>query len=130
MAGKDEVVTFSEYTLSVNKFNTPERLINQEAIMTVICRLLLLTPGTMPDHPDMGVGLVSRWRYGDTKDLDKLRQEINNQILKYLPRFQGAQIELSMDPENPKVLMIAMRLNTSMFVFTLNENDTISIKQL
>jgi hypothetical protein len=130
MALKDEVVNFAEYTLSIDKFNRPQKLINEDAIMTVICRLLLLNPGTMPDHPDMGVGLVSRWRYSDTSELIDLEREIQRQMQKFLPQFQGAEVSLSTHSENNKMLVISMKLDDKMFVFKLNENNTLDMDEL
>ena len=54
---------FKEYHFDVNDFKEPRETTGRKAIGVLIVRLLLLEPGTDPNRPEMGVGLVSKYRY-------------------------------------------------------------------
>ena len=43
----------------------------------------------------MGLGLVSRFRYGYDDDLTKLQLEAESQISTYLPELTGTSVEIS-----------------------------------
>lgn len=81
-----------EYTFSVNEFGEPVVLKNSEAISQVLTHLLLLEPGTIQSHPEMGVGLVSKYRYAMENQIDNLRDDFRMQIEKYLPQYQGVTV--------------------------------------
>ena len=53
----------SEPLMSINKFNKPKVLQEPDSGVIRIVRLILLEPGTIQTHPDMGVGIVSKFRY-------------------------------------------------------------------
>lgn len=74
-----------ESVISINKFNKPEVLDKIETEYTLIVRLILLEPGIIQSHPQMGVGLVSKWRNCFEDQLSDLQLEIYNQMSKYLP---------------------------------------------
>lgn len=76
-----------EPVLSIDDFNNPKILKDVDAIATLLIRLILLEKGTISTHPDMGVGLVSRWRYCAEDQLPELQKEIYDQILVYLPEL-------------------------------------------
>ena len=48
----------------------PKVLDEKDATHTLIVRLILLEKGTYPTHPDMGVGIVSNYRFAFTEELD------------------------------------------------------------
>lgn len=79
------MASVKEYLLKTNKYNRPLELKDQDAIYTLIIRLLLLEPGTIPTHPKMGIGLRSRYRYNDVSSVTTLRVEIKEQMKTYLP---------------------------------------------
>lgn len=60
--------------------------------MSLLTRLLLLNPGTIQSHPDMGVGLVQRYRYSLQGAEIQLQADYRNQIDTYLPDFAGADV--------------------------------------
>lgn len=86
------LINTHEYTFSVDEFGEPIVLKNGEAIATVLARLLLLEPGTIQSHPEMGVGLVSKYRYSMEDNIKYLKEDFRNQIEKYLPQFQGVEV--------------------------------------
>ena len=56
-------MSITEFGFSVDEFQNPKNYKNAEAIATLLSRLLLLEPGTIQSHPDMGVGLYSKYHY-------------------------------------------------------------------
>lgn len=77
--------SIKEQVLSVDNFNKPKELLNEKAIATQIMRLILLEKGTLQTHPDMGVGIRSRYRYAESDKMISLKYDIKNQIEQYLP---------------------------------------------
>ena len=82
---------------SINNFCTPKMIDGVSAIGMQILRLILLEPGTYESHPDMGVGIVSRFRYSFEGNAGQLKNEIQKQISKYLPQVQAASVYVSDD---------------------------------
>lgn len=96
----------------------------------LLIRLLLLTPGTIQSHPNMGVGIVTKWRYCDTDKLGDLRLEISNQISTYLPTLRLSEVNLKMK-QHTKELIIEIRADGILYSYeTDNENNTIKLIQL
>ena len=54
-------------------------------------RLLLLEKGTDPVRPDMGVGIVSRYRYMFEEECPALENDIRQQIQTYLLPYSNIQ---------------------------------------
>lgn len=108
----------TEYLLSIDDFNKPKVLPEKDSTYILIVRLILTEPGLFQSRPDMGVGLISRYRYSDTVDLDKLKTDIRNQMQKYLPNFITNEINLS---ENNKILTIEITVNSVLYKITLDK---------
>ena len=72
-------------------------LVGQNAEIMLITRLILLEPGTIQTHPDMGVGLISKFRYSVDVDIDKLRSRIASQISTYLPMFTTVEVRVDLN---------------------------------
>lgn len=79
-----------EYDFVVDDFGNPIEYKNGKAIAKLLARLLVLEPGTFQSHPDMGVGLISKYRY--TMDAQALQADFRSQIAKYLPQFQAVEV--------------------------------------
>lgn len=86
-----------EPLMTLNKFQRPVELQGQDAEIMLIIRLILLEPGTIQTHPEMGVGLISLYRYTVDVDLDKLRSRIQNQISTYLPMFTTVEVRVDLN---------------------------------
>ena len=84
----------TEFCFSVDDLQDPKLYKDAEAAATLLTRLILLEPGTIQSHPDMGVGIISRFRYSVEGEAARLQTEIQNQIERYLPRFRGAIIRV------------------------------------
>ena len=75
----------TEPLLSVNRFSKPIVLSGTDAMIVRIIRLILMEPGTIQTHPDMGVGIVSRCRYSTALDQSELENASMSEVTKYLP---------------------------------------------
>ena len=106
-----------EYMLSYDTFNQPAVLEGSLAEAFLLARLILLEPGSNPNHPDMGVGIKSRFRYS-VNTLETLKQVIMEQKAVYLPDFENdLAVDLLLTPD--KVLNIEISSPTGeVYVFT------------
>ena len=62
----------------------------------------------------MGVGIVSRFRYGTDVNVSDLQTEIMRQINKYLPMFSRINISVSIDNDQKaiKIYLTSNEVNT------------------
>ena len=88
-----------EYTLSTDEFNKPRVLKSKDAIAQLLIHLILLEPGTYSNRPEMGVGLVSRYRYTNTNNIINLQNAIQNQIETYLPMYTAVNVDCNLDAD-------------------------------
>lgn len=89
--------------MSVDKLYRPVIVKNEDAMVLLITRLILIEPGTYQTHPNLGVGIVSRFRHGLDIDAKKLQSEIKTQIYKYLPMFTSVEVAVEIDNENKSI---------------------------
>ena len=104
----------SEPLMSINKFHKPKVLQEPDSGVIRIVRLILLEPGTIQTHPDMGVGIVSKFRYSIDVDIDSLNNRIKNQIETYLPMYTAVNVDCNLDVDK-KCINISVKsdqLNT------------------
>lgn len=101
-----------EFTFSVDDFENPKVLKDGEAIATLLTRLLLLEPGTIQSHPDMGVGINSRYKYAIEGEGSKLENDFKAQIKKYLPKFEDAIVKVN---EKDGCYFISVQIDSSMY---------------
>ena len=87
--------TVKEYFLGVDEFKHPKSYTQQDATYVLLIRLILLEKGTYPTRPDMGVGIVSRYRWANTDQMEQLKTDISDQITTYLPEFQDVDVAVS-----------------------------------
>lgn len=116
MASQSKKVTNDDYfvddtepLLSVDKYYEPMVTSGADYATLLITRLILMEPGLNQLDPNMGVGLVSKYRYATDVDMDKLNREIANQIGLYLPQFTltGVRCELgTVDNSTQKTINI------------------------
>lgn len=118
-----------EATLSVDHFNQPKVLINERAIGTQIMRLILMEKGTIQTHPDMGVGIRSRYRHAEVTKLSSLRQDIQNQIESYLPlSYESVEVNCRMVS---KIIVIDVIADDVLFRFTYDQaNDVFKLSEI
>lgn len=105
-------MSITEFCFSVDDFQDPKRYKNAEAIATLLVRLLILEPGTFQSHPEMGVGLYSRYAYSVEGRANELKNEFESQIEKYLPQFSGVHVEVV---EKNGVYYIGAEIDNTLF---------------
>lgn len=110
-----------EYLLSVDEFGNPKVVKDSKAIGQMLKHLLLLEPGTFQSHPDMGVGLVSKYRYSN--DVRGLRDDFRAQITKYLPQYQAVQVECKMLQDNVCYIGATIDGNIYGFFYDTDKNS-------
>lgn len=114
----------TEHVLSTDNFKQPKVLTGKEAIGTLLVRLILFEPGTDPCRPEMGVGLVSRYRYKTQDDLQELRNRISDQVATYLPNFRAVDVTLELKSDG--VLDISIEIDGTLYKYeTVVEKDRV-----
>ena len=108
-----------EYAFSVNEFGDPVVYTDAQAICMNLTHLLLLEPGTFQSHPDMGVGLISKYRYTIEDRIDELRDDFRTQIEKYLPQYQAINLKVVLQN---KIVLISIQINESVYGFFYDTN--------
>ena len=118
-----------EYSLSINSFNNPDELKRADAACLLIMRLILLTPGTIQTHPEMGVGLITKYRFMYDTELQNLKKVITDQINLYLPELNLTSVELTLNPKDLKELIIQIKIENTLYVLQ-TEGETLKLANL
>ena len=110
----DTLTPIKDYVLSLNNFNEPKVYEKAKALMMLLTRLILLEPGLFQSHPDMGVGLITRYRYkvDDGSLASELQARIKSQIDTYLPFLTGAQVQVSI---KDKAFAVSITIDSLIF---------------
>lgn len=103
--------------MSIDEFNTPKTISNLSLINLKMVRLMLMEPGTFPDQPDRGFGLVSRYRYMQFTDgnLIELQHDLKKHIETWMPYLEGVDVVLEV---KNKVLNIGISANEVFYEYT------------
>lgn len=122
--------TFDDHLFTTSVFKKPLVIKDKDAILTLVVRLILLEPGTLTNAPDAGVGLVSKYRYMGKDKLETLKENISDQIDRFLPYFKYVDVNLSIDDN--KILFIELNLDDTMFTLktTISKNNEVSLTEL
>ena len=114
------------HVLSLNNFNMPRVYRDTEAMYRNIVYLILLEKGKFLSHPDMGVGLRSRYRFNSQDGvLQTLKNDITDQINTYLPDLNVIGIDLAL---NDHVLTITINSTDGLYLITYDQkNDSVDI---
>ena len=118
-----------EYSLSINSFNNPDELKRADAACLLIMRLILLTPGTIQTYPEMGVGLITKYRFMYDTELQNLKKLITDQINLYLPELNLTSVELTLNPKDLKELIIQIKIENTLYVLQ-TEGETLKLANL
>lgn len=116
-------MNLNEYTLSVDKFKRPNIKTGNDAIYLLLIRLLLRIPGSSQTHPDMGVGLIERYRYMDMDKLNDLQTEVSNQIAKYLPSLNAVTVQV--EQISSLDIRISIKVDNTLYIFNTDFNNQI-----
>ena len=120
--------TYREYLLDVDNFSKPKILTDQQAIAALLTRLILLEPGTNPLFPTMGVGLVSKYRYMMQDKEQQLKDDIRNQIQRFLPQANCTNVNLVYNAD--KTIDIEITVDDTVFVYQSNKLIPITLQDL
>ena len=114
-----------EHVLSLNNFGMPKVFNDNDSAYVLIIRLILLEPGKFQSHPDMGVGIRSRYRFNNEDNfLMNLQNDIKKQIDKYLPELSATDVIVT---NNNKVLGII--INTAEGAYVVSYNTTTNVME-
>ena len=118
-----------ERLLSKNSFEMPTVLKDDQAAVVFIIRLITMDPGTDPLHPDMGVGLFSKYRYSFEDEVkSKLRAAITEQINTYIPQLSGVSVSIEARIAS---LFITIQFNSTIVTIVADsETKTIKLSDL
>lgn len=120
-----------EHVLKINSFNQPKILTGTEAIYTLIIRLFLMDKGTNKAHPDMGLGLLKRYRYYDADKLDDIVTDAYDQISRFIPLLTVTSISVSYSSTNNSLIITVTVDNDIYYVFSADfEEDTITLSDI
>lgn len=119
-----------EYLLSVNKFDTPTELHNQDAVAVIILRLILMEKGLIQSHPEMGVDIIRRYRYMYEEDvLRTLEEDIKTQISTYIPQLSSVDVNVDVH-EGELLLGIKTPVTQYIFMTQFDRNTLIDLSRL
>lgn len=95
------------HTLGLNDFGMPKVMKDSDAVYMQIIRLIMLEKGTFQSHPDMGVGIRTRYRHrNDENLLESLQHDIAQQIETYLPELTDVEVSCAIAKEQNLNIMI------------------------
>lgn len=83
----------------------------------------MMEKGTIQTHPDMGVGIRSRYRFADANKMVSLKNDIRSQIESYLP-ISYDSIEVNCRLVN-RVIVIEIIADETLFRFTYDQTANI-----
>lgn len=63
----------------------------------------------------MGIGLISRYRYGDETDIEQLKQDAKEQISTFLPGLES--VDVNIEIQNERNLYINITINGIVYRF-------------
>ena len=115
------------HVFSINDFNLPKVFKDQFGDALHIIYLILLDKGKFQSHPDMGVGLRTRYR-GKISDevLYELNSDIRSQIDTYLPDVNLTDLKLTINENNE--LCIGLFVNDKLLLLSYDsENNKLNI---
>ncbi len=111
-------MAISEFSFSVDDFKSPKVYKDPKAVAILLTRLLLLEPGTIQSHPEMGVGLYSNFMYGmEGATASSLKSSIQKQITTYLPDFQSLNVSVV---QKEDTLYITIEIDGYVYGFVYN----------
>ena len=131
MKGVDKMFEkIKEYLITVDKFNEPKELKNDDAVSMILLRLILMEKGLIQSHPDMGVDIVRRYRYMyDDKVLRTLEEDIKSQISTYIPQLSSVDVEVDVH-EGELLLGIKTPSNNYVFMTNFDQNKVVDLSSL
>jgi len=119
-----------EYHVTVDDFKQPKKSEGRKAIGVLIIRLILLEPGTDPVRPEMGLGIVSKYRYMQKDGMDELASNLQQQLSKYLVPYSNVTVEMTMNDNLQLTFDIHIDESTYKYITSQQESNKITISEL
>ena len=119
-----------EYSMSVNDFKQPAEAKGKKAIGVFLVRLLLMEKGTDPMRPNMGIGIVSRYRYMFEEDCIELERDIRTQLQTYLLPYMNISTIKAEIIDKELHLTIVIDDNTYSYKTIHLSDDSVSLVDL
>lgn len=110
-----------DHLLTLNNMNRPVVLEDKDATYYKLIRLIWMEKGTYPDHPDMGVGIVSNFRFTTDTELENLKSSVEEQIRTYIPEALDSQVDVSYTDDGN--IQIDITIEDLMYVFEVDESS-------
>lgn len=118
----------NEYLLSTNNFREPRVLENRDSCAILLMRLLLLEPGSIPEQPEMGIGIITRYLFADLSSIDQLRLDIQKQVSIFLPELIAVTVQVYMIK---KELRVQITVDGVLYSFDTDaSNKSLSVSNL
>jgi hypothetical protein len=111
-----------DHLLTTDDFRRPMVLKGNNAIGVLLVRLLLMTPGTNPLYPTMGVGLGTRYRFISADDIDVIRAEIERQMDLYLPIAATSKTSVILKIGNAKYLSVVIFIDDQSYLYNTEDS--------
>lgn len=111
--------TYTEYSLSIDSFNRPQVFKDKDAVAMKLIELILLEAGTYPTAPNMGVSIISKYRFTTSSELENLKNSISDQINTYLPELKSVAVDTT---ESDGVINIAITIDDVVYDLVFNKS--------
>lgn len=106
------------YTISTSEFNRPEVIRGPKGQAFYVMQLLLMEKGTNPLKPEMGVGLISNYRFTNINK-NALENDLKDQVNTYLPEVNFSGLDLIIDADN--TAHIRIRIDNTVYDFPITD---------
>lgn len=110
---------YTEYSLSIDSFNRPQVFKDKDAVAMKLIELILLEAGTYPTAPNMGVSIISKYRFTTSSELENLKNSISDQINTYLPELKSVTVDTT---ESDGVITIAIAIDDVVYDLVFNKS--------
>jgi len=118
-----DLLNLREYALSNDEFGKPKIYVGQNAVVTKLVELALLEKGTYPSRPNMGLGIVSTYRYTSEDKISDMETAYKDQIETYLPELSATEVSMVL---NDKILNIYVTVDKTVYSLAFDtENNTL-----
>lgn len=100
-------------------------LLEKEALAQVIQNIVLLEKGTLPNQPELGVG-IENYLFEPITELtqERLTNDIQSQVAKFIPNMYTVKVEIEMSvKELTNTILIAVSIKDSPFQTSVNSDN-------
>ena len=115
-----------EYLMSLDDYSNPKILKDEDAVVTLLWRLITMIPGEIETHPTMGLGFSKYYRGMEMEKLcNSLPLDLRKQIETFMPEFQCSSVKCTQSPDDPKTVIISIQISKTLYTMTGDLNNGI-----